>query len=80
MLTLEDEGSVNIDDVANDLLDQEIWVSWPHMVEAKVVRVRDVKKSLTMSNDDRREIVARTTDRNRDEFFIDARGIAERSD
>lgn len=79
MLTLEDEGSVNIDDVANDLLDQEIWVSWPHMVEAKVVRVRDVKKSLTMSNDDRREIVARTTDRNRDEFFIDARGIAERS-
>lgn len=39
MLKLEDQGRPNIHEVASQLLDKEIWVAWPHMVEAKVVSV-----------------------------------------
>ena len=39
LLILEDQGRPSIKDVANELLGQEIWVAWPHMVEAKVVGV-----------------------------------------
>ncbi len=40
MLTLEDQGRPNIEEVAETVLGQEIWVAWPHMVEAKVVAVK----------------------------------------
>jgi hypothetical protein len=39
-LTLENQGTPDIDEIANSYLGQEIWVSWPHMVEAKVVAVK----------------------------------------
>ncbi len=40
ILTLENQGTPDIDEIANSYLGQEIWVSWPHMVEAKVVAVK----------------------------------------
>ena len=40
MLTLEDQGRPNVEEVAENVLGQEIWVAWPQMVEAKVVAVK----------------------------------------
>lgn len=81
MLTIQEEASEKLEDVAQRLLDQEIWVSWPHMVEAKVVAVRDVKRTLmTSSSSGHKQIVSSEPNesRNREEFNVLARGIAER--
>ena len=52
LLVLEDQGNPDIHEVANQLLGQEIWVSWPHMQEARVVGLCDAnfKYSLQMRN------------------------------
>jgi hypothetical protein len=65
-----------VEEAAKELLDREIWVSWPHMVEAKVVAVRDAKRSFSLSHGE--VVVNEVYERNRDEFFISAKGIAER--
>ena len=80
ILTLEDQGRPNIEEVAENVLGQEIWVSWPHMVEAKVVAVKDAKKTFTLAQGDQREVVVHDNSdgRNRDDFFVSARGIADR--
>jgi len=43
ILKLENQGRPDIIDVANALVGKEIWVNWPHMVEAKVVSVSNAK-------------------------------------
>ena len=40
MLTLEPQGRPDVREVAKALLDSEVWVGWPHLVEAKVVAVQ----------------------------------------
>ena len=83
MLTIQEETNEKLEEVAKRLLDQEIWVSWPHMVEAKVVAVRDVKRTLMMSSSSgQKQIVSSDPNegRNREEFNVLARGIAERFD
>eukprot|EP00095_Tigriopus_kingsejongensis_P010572 maker-scaffold1137_size60140-snap-gene-0.17 protein:Tk10572 transcript:maker-scaffold1137_size60140-snap-gene-0.17-mRNA-1 annotation:"5 -3 exoribonuclease 1" len=40
---LEGQTSVSAIDVAESLLNQEVWVGWPHMTEAKVVSISDSK-------------------------------------
>ena len=40
MLNIEDQGNSDAQVVANEILGQEIWVSWPHMIEAKVTSVQ----------------------------------------
>ena len=52
MLLLEDQGRPDINEVANQLLGQEIWVSWPHMVEAKVVAVADGHVKISTKKND----------------------------
>ena len=44
LLRLLPQGSPDAGDVAQELLGQEIWVAWPHMVEAKVFEVWDDKR------------------------------------
>ena len=39
ILTLTNQGRPDIMDVAAALVGKEIWVLWPHMVEAKVMSV-----------------------------------------
>ena len=50
------------------------------MVEAKVVAVKDAKKTFTLAQGDQREVVVHDNSdgRNRDDFFVSARGIADR--
>ena len=78
MLTIQEEVNEKLEDVAQRLLDQEIWVSWPHMVEAKVVAVRDVRRTLTTSSSGGIVSSDPNESRNREEFNVLARGIAER--
>lgn len=51
LLYLEEELPPRAEVVAADLLNKEIWVSWPHMVEAKVVSVMSKTKSFSLSDD-----------------------------
>ncbi len=44
MLKLLPQGNPGTADVAQELLGKEIWVHWPHMVEAKVFEVWDEKR------------------------------------
>lgn len=51
ILKLKDQGRpVSTEEVAQELLNQEIWVSWPHMVEAKVYEVWDQKAKFFLGN------------------------------
>ena len=52
LLKLTDQGHPSIEDVAKQLLGSEIWVSWPHMVEAKVMKVMSKQKLATLNNND----------------------------
>lgn len=36
------EESVDLDKLASELLDKEVYVGWPHLREAKVVAVSDI--------------------------------------
>lgn len=50
-LTNSNQSTLNTRDIAMEYLGREIWVSWPHMTEAKVVEVTDGKFSYSMSHD-----------------------------
>merc|ERR1719483_1683451 len=43
MLTLQEQGRPEVREVARALLGSEVWVGWPHLVEAKVVAVQSSK-------------------------------------
>ena len=43
ILQVLEQGTPDTRDVADQLLGQEIWVSWPHMAEAKVTKVMDAR-------------------------------------
>ena len=43
MLTLLEQGRPEVRGVAEALLGLEVWVGWPHLVEAKVVAVQSSK-------------------------------------
>ena len=76
MLVLEDQGHPVLDEVANQLLGQEIWVSWPHMVEAKVVGVLDVRTKFALKSEADDVHVKEESDAK--EFRLQAKGIADR--
>ncbi len=109
MLTLEDQGRPNIEEVAENVLGREIWVAWPHMVEAKVVAVKvlfifrlntslifdlhwllrflnccynlfkDAKRTFSLAYGDKHEVIVQENEgKSKDEFFVSARGIADR--
>jgi len=40
VLTLQEQGRPEVRDVAKALLGSEVWVGWPHLVEAKVVSIQ----------------------------------------
>ncbi len=44
ILRLLPQGAPDTAEVAQELLGKEIWVSWPHMVEAKVFEVWDERR------------------------------------
>ncbi len=44
LLRLLPQGTPDVSEVARQLLGQEIWVAWPHMVEAKVFEVWNDKR------------------------------------
>jgi len=43
MLTLQEQGRPEVRDVARALLGSEVWVGWPHLIEAKVMAVQSCK-------------------------------------
>lgn len=53
MLYIEDQGNPSIEEVANQLLNAEIWVSWPHMVEARVASVQNNRHIFRLGKDGR---------------------------
>ena len=40
ILSLFDQGRPDVSEVAQALIGSEVWVSWPHLVEAKVIAVQ----------------------------------------
>lgn len=56
MLTIEDQGSPDAQEVANELLGQEIWVAWPHMIEAMVSSVQTETHTYTRTKDGRTHV------------------------
>ena len=73
MLNIEDQGNSDAQVVANEILGQEIWVSWPHMIEAKVTSVQSESHTYSLSKDGRIQ-VDRTE---KDEFRKDTHVIYE---
>ena len=73
MLNIEDQGKSDAQVVANEILGQEIWVSWPHMIEAKVTSVQSESHTYSLSKDGRIQ-VDRTE---KDEFRKDTHVIYE---
>ena len=59
LLVLKNQGEPNTRDVAQQLLGQEIWVSWPHMVEAKVFEVLDAEQTFVLKNGDNSEDISK---------------------
>ena len=49
MLTLLEQGRPEVRGVAEALLGLEVWVGWPHLVEAKVVAVQSSKLYIDQS-------------------------------
>ena len=56
MLTIEDQGNPDAQEVANELLGQEIWVAWPHMIEAMVSSVQTETHTYTRTKDGRTHV------------------------
>ena len=69
LLVLEDQGHPPINEVADQLLGQEIWVSWPHMVEAKVTAVSDARTRIGLDPENGR---VRREESNGEEFKLQA--------
>ena len=51
MLTLLEQGRPEVRGVAEALLGLEVWVGWPHLVEAKVVAVQSGKLYIDQSGE-----------------------------
>jgi 5'-3' exoribonuclease 1 len=80
LLVLEDQGKPDIHEVANEFLGQEIWVSWPHMMEARVVGLRDANFKYFMQTKNEQEFTSskENGDGDKAEYAIKVRTIAER--
>ena len=77
MLLLEDQGRPDIREVASELLGKEIWVAWPHMVEAKVVGVVSEHQTCEIKYDGR--VVHNQNEAyQKEEFFSQVKVIQER--
>ena len=50
LLVLKNQGEPSSREVAQQLLGQEIWVSWPHMIEAKVFEVLDAQHTFVFKD------------------------------
>ena len=53
ILTLENQGRPDIADVAKAMIGKEVWVNWPHLIEAKVTGVSN--RELRFNQPDQRE-------------------------
>ena len=73
MLYIEDQGNPNLEEVANQLLNQEIWVSWPHMVEAKVVSISNQHHTYALTKEGAVFVEATK----KDNFLSDVKSISE---
>ena len=80
LLILEDQGKPNIHEVANELLGQEIWVSWPHMMEARVVGLSDAnfKYSLQAKNGQEFTSSRKNSPADQEEFGVKVKTISAR--
>ena len=80
LLVLEDQGNPNIHEVANELLGQEIWVSWPHMMEARVVGLCDTnfKYSLQVKNGQEFTSSRKNAPNDEEEFAVKVKTISAR--
>ena len=63
----------NLEEVADQLLNQEIWVSWPHMVEAKVVSVSNQHHTYALTKEGAVFVEATK----KDNFLSDVKSISE---
>ena len=75
-LVLSDQGRPDIAAVAQELLGQEIWVGWPHMVEAKVTKISDKDGTYVLS--DKGTMVREPEDSRKSDFATLSRGVSER--
>ena len=76
MLVLEDQGRPDIEEVANQLLGQEIWVNWPHMIEAKVSAVSDARTKLSLNPNFGNQVQREESDKQ--EFNMQVKAVADR--
>ena len=79
ILNVTEEGRPNARDVAAELIGKEIWVGWPHMVEAKVTGILDETTvfSLGPKGNLREELVDRDSNRS-ENFWASSKVIAEK--
>lgn len=76
MLYIEDDKqgpNPSLEEVADQLLNQEIWVSWPHMVEAKVVSISNQHHTYALTKEG--AVFVEAT--NKDTFLSDVKSISE---
>ena len=78
LLVLEDQGKPDIHEVANQLLGQEIWVSWPHMMEARVVGVCDMNFKYSLQTQNNQEFTSskKNGDQDKTEYEIKVKAIS----
>lgn len=76
MLLLEDQGRPDVHEVANQLIGKEIWVSWPHMVEAKVVGLLSKNHKYFMDKEGR--VHDEPCDAFRQEYDLHVQAICDR--
>ena len=56
ILTLLPQQKPSILDVANQILGKSIFTSWPHLTEALVISVSDVKKKISIVSGDHKKL------------------------
>lgn len=61
VLSLKPDQSNDIDAIAKEFLNQQVYINWPHFSEAKVVQIFNATKKFEVSND-----IIKVTDRSTD--------------
>ena len=74
-LILSDQGRPEISAVAQELLGQEIWVGWPHMVEAKVTKISNMEFTYSLSD---KGVMQRDPKEAKTDFASLAKEVSER--
>lgn len=70
ILKIIDQGQPRVEEVASQLLGGDIWVSWPHMVEARVGKIMDARQTFSVGSNRAEETVA-------GDFYKSAKAIAD---